>query len=356
MSPIDLWSSKINNTDDEDVLEKIIEGYKKYQVVYTAIEFGLFKYLAEKGQANSKEISEALGIKGMLTKGFLQVLVEMGLINQQDKIYSNSVVVSNLFSQNKILDRGNWLKYSGIQNPSWNNLKETLSISPYNNEKSIPVPSKEFIDCLAQRSLRGESQAILQAITEWDGFYQSKSVLDIGGGHALNSIALCQKNKNLHATVTDKPYVDQYIKEYQMEGRIVDLGIDIPIESISGEFDIVITSHYLYKHRKFLEFPFEKVYQLLKPGGLFVANHWFCEVGCAPEQSSISALDKAFLSFGHPLCQVEKFSRFFIGQGFSIISEKDIPSIYGSSRLHVAIKSQIDPTVVSKGNDGSECC
>lgn len=141
-----------------------------------------------------------------------------------------------------------------------------------------------------------------------------------------------------------------------MEGRITNLGINVPIESVDGEYDIVIASHYLYKHRKFLEFPFEKVYKVLKPGGLFVANHWFCEVGCGPEQSGISALDKAFLSFGHPLCHVETFSRFFVGQGFSIICEKDIPSIFGNSRLHVAIKTHADLTKADEGKNCSDCC
>lgn len=348
---------ELSEKDCEKIVDDIISGYKNYQVVCTAIEIGLFDYLNMNKWANREDISQSLCIKGMLVKSFLQALVEIGLIVQKDKLYSNSVLTDKCFIKHDGIERSGWIKFSGTQNPNWSNLKETLTAYSDDKDNLPPVSNKEFIDYLVQRSQCSESQDIQKAVTGWDGFACSKSILDISANHASVAIALCQLNQHLTVKVIDKPFIDQYIKDYQMEGRITNLGEDVKLDSIEEEFDVVIASHYLYKHRKYLEYPFEKVYRLLKPGGLFVANHWFCEVGCTPEQSGILALDKAFLSFGHPLCHVETFSRFFINQGFSIVFEKDIPSIYGTSRLHVALKKPVGAAAAEKSDgDSVRCC
>ena len=345
----------VTKDQSKTVMEEIIQGYKKYQIVLSAIEFGLFTYLHEKGPSNKEEISESLKIKGMLTKAYLQILTEMGLLVEHEKTYSNSNITEEQFFQNN-LDGFNWFKYSGAKNPNWNKLKDSLSQVSDDTSLPLPAPSKEYIDYLAQRSLQGEVQAITKAVMDWDGFSRAKSLLDIGEGHGGVSIALCNENKDLTATVVGKPQIEQYIQSYQMQGRIINLGNTVPIEDISGEFDIVLFSHYLYQHRKYLEYPFEKAYQIMKPGGLLIANHWFCEVGCGPGQDGITDLDKAFLSFGHPLCHVNTFQRFFTGQGFTLISEQDIPSVLGQSHLHVAIKKPVNTRLPDKNDSSSHCC
>jgi hypothetical protein len=180
--------------------------------------------------------------------------------------------------------------------------------------------------------------------------------LDLGGGHGLYAIALCQSNPGLKGIVFDKPDVTKitrkYIEKYQLTGRISTQGGDICTDGFGSGFDIVIVSHLLYKFRKELEPFFDKVYKALNPGGLLVTNHWFCASGCTAEGSSVKELAKSLQSFGHPLCHIEDFYKIFENKGFKIIVKSDIPSSHGTSCLQLAVKEQSG----CKESSGGSCC
>ncbi len=264
------------------------------------------------------------------------------MLRQDNGNYANTETSEKLFANDGIWYRGEWFNIIGAKTSKWSDLVETLTKDAPPPDNFFAGPDKDFIHYLAQRCLRGELQAVVKTITAWDGFQQAKSMLDIGGGHGLYAIALCQENKGLSATIFDKPFVNEYAKEYisaaQMDERVKTQAGDITTDPVEDQYDIVLISHLLYKFRKDLPTIFKKVDQILKPGGLFVSNHWFCETGCEPGQSGIKELDISLNSFGHPLCHLETFYKFYEDQGFSIITEKDIPTESGMSKLHLAVK------------------
>jgi SAM-dependent methyltransferase len=324
-------------------IEKVVLDYQVFQTFLAAVNLGLFDYLVEKGAADRKVISEGIGINGMFSRSFLDTLVEIGLLLKQNENYQNSDIANDFLVSSSPFYQGDWVKNTGRGN-HWGNLEESLKREKPEIKNTGSGPGESFLSSLAETSLRGELQAVTKTIAGWNGFGKAKSLLDLGGGHGLYAIALCQANPNLKGVVFDKPEVTQitqkYIEKYQMSSRMSTRGGDICSDSFGSGFDIVIVSHLLYKFRKELEPFFDKVYKALNPGGLLVTNHWFCAPGCTAEGSSVKELAKSLQSFGHPLCHIEDFYKVFENKGFELIVKSDIPSAHGTSCLQLAVKGE----------------
>jgi SAM-dependent methyltransferase len=323
-------------------LNQVVNGYKSYQVLKAALELGLFEWLDQHESSTREEITKGLQINGMFTRSFLQALEDMGFIRFIQEKYLNTDLVKDFLLCHSPLYQGNWVKLISEQDSKWPILAKMVADNQPYVDNFSSGPSHQFMQALAERSLRGELQEVVRNIINWSGFTSSSSMLDIGGGHGLHTIGLCQANSKLKGIIFDKPHVVNFtqsiISQYGMEDRVSVRAGDATQEDIGEGYDIVLISHMLYKFRKNLPDIFNRVARSLKPGGLLVSNHWFCSPGCGAGDLGVQELDKAMHSFGHPLCHVETFGELFEQAGFSVILAADIPSIYDISKLHLAVK------------------
>jgi SAM-dependent methyltransferase len=335
-------------------IECTVECYQIFQALAAAVELKLFDFLDKEGASDRKFIAGGIGINGMFSRSFLDTLAGIGLLSKSEDKYTNTQVASDFLVSASPFYQGDWIQNTGRGN-HWSNLAESLKRQQQELGSFNAGPGESFLSSLAETALRGELQAVTKNISAWDGFDKAKSMLDLGGGHGLYTVALCQMNPNLNGIVFDKPHVtgitQQFISKYGMDGRITTMDGDICTDTFGAGYDIVIVSHLLYKFRKDLEPVFSKVYESLNPGGLLVANHWFCATGCTPDSSSIGELSKSLQSFGHPLCHLEEFYKVFEKTGFKIIKTVDIPSAYGNSCLQLAVKK-----FECNHKNGNSCC
>lgn len=342
------------------VIDDIAAGYKAYRVLKTATEKGLFDWLDENGGSTDDEIAVAMKINGMFIRSFLQSLVDMGMLTNENELYANTSVAANFLVTTKPGYQGDWLKAVSGKNSKWEKLNATFKVDGPGSDDFYARPDKESMEAQAERSLRGELQAVTKTIEAWEGFPRSKRVLDISGGQGLYAIALCQSNPGLKAVVFDKPevlsFTSGYISRYSMEDQVSALGGDIMMDDPGNEFDIVIISHILYKFRRDLPAVFKKVSKCMNTGGLIVANHWFCSPGCGKSPGGIMELDKSLNSYGHPLCHPDNFSDSMEKSGFNVLSVKNVPSAYKPSMLFMATKGAEGRKRASSKKDKCECC
>ncbi len=100
----------------------------------------------------------------------------------------------------------------------------------------------------------------------------ARTLLDVGGGSGAFSIALCQRNPALSATVLDFPKVidvaERFVKEASLGDRIGFLRGDAVGAAWPGGQDVVLMS-YLLSAVAEASFPllFRKAWNALKPGG-----------------------------------------------------------------------------------------
>ena len=323
-------------------IDDIAAGYKAYQVMITAIDKGLFDWLDENGKSTGEEISMALNINGMFIRSFLQSLVDMGMLTCKNDRYANTGLATNFLVSSKLCYQGDWLGNISGKGSKWVSLYAALSMDKPDADDLYERTNREFVKTQAECSVCGELQAVTKTIMKWEGFSNAKRILDIGGRHGLYAIALCQANSGLKAVVFDKPetipFTAEYIDWYSMKGRISVQGGDILHDYPGSGYDIVIISHLLYKFGKDLPAIFSKVSECLSPGGLLVLNHWFCSPGCSMPPGGLMELDKSLNSFGHPLCHPDDFTASLEECGFTVLSIRDIPSVYGDSKLYTATK------------------
>jgi len=337
-------------------LDQVIEGYQSYQAFQTALELGVFEFLDKRGSSNRNAVAEGIGINGMFSRDFLSTLVDMGFLSIQGEMYTNTKAANDFLLSRSPFFQGDWVQ-SANRNSHWSNLTASLRRDQPEKDNFKAGPSAAFLDALGQRAVRGELQSVTEAISNWEGFYGARRLLDIGGGHGLYAIALCQASPHLEATILDKPHVIEttmrYVTDFGMQNRIVAQAGDITEDDFGSGYDIVIVSHLLYKFRKNLAPIFDNVCTCLNPGGLLVCNHWFCAPGCAAEESGVRELAKALQSFGHPLCLVDDFDNLFAAKGLKIHDTRVVPTSFGPSRLSLAVK-ETEPAICT--SQPSCCC
>ena len=322
-------------------IDRVMEGYQTYQTLTAALDLGLFDFLDREGPSDREKIAQGIGINVMFSGCFLNTLVDIGILSIQDEKYANTPAVSDFLIGSSPFYQGDWIRYTSNGTYWWNNLVSSLKCQQPEIADFKAWPSESLIDSIAQETLRGEMQTVTKTISRWDGFSKARSLLDLGGGHGLYAIALCQINPRLGGVVFDKPHVidrtSHYIKRYRMEEHLSTKGGDICTDHLGSGYDIVIMSQVLYQLRRDIELVFDKVYDCLYPGGLLVTNHLFSS-GYITEGGGVSELAKNIQRFRHPLCDIEDFEKLLKKKGFKVIMTSDIPCVYDNSRLHLAVK------------------
>ena len=334
-------------------LEEILTGFRAYKALKAALDLGLFELLEQEPGLGREEIVRRLKINGMFIRSFLQALVDTGLITQDGDAYQNTETAEHFLVQSSPLFQGDWINEETGQNSWWDALADHLQKEKPEAKAFDQAPRTEFIRALGQAlhagrtAGRGPGGVPLGKNSPTPAWFWTWA-----GGHGLYAIALCQLNPQLRGVVYDKPHVlpelQRFIDSYQMADRLKPVGGNIDTDDIGSGYDIIIVSHLMYKFRKDLPGFLNKVRQALRPDGLLVSNHWFCAPGCIPN-NGLAEMDKAFLSFGHPLCYIEKFHELLEQNGFSLLAAKEIPSTFGTSNLHLACNGQ-------QTGERAECC
>ena len=311
-------------------------------ILISALKIGLFDHLEKTGGSTREELVTSLPLCGMLSRSYLNALSSMNLLVSKGDVYQNTPTATDFLVSTSPYYQGDIISGASMAGSRWDLLTETIQSSDGIVPSAGPGPSPQFLNMIAQNSVRGEAQSLIRWIADLPGFSSWEKILDIGGGHGLISIGLCQMNPGLHATILDQPHImgltQSWISRFGMEKQIVGKPGDIRTESYQPEYDLILISHLLYKFRTDLDEIFRLVSTGMKPGGVLVLNHWFCSSGCKSIQDPILDLEMSLQSAGHPLCHPEAFEELFQKYGMSCIKTGSIQTAFGPSQLHAAKK------------------
>ncbi|MGI9054990.1 MAG: methyltransferase, partial [Pyrinomonadaceae bacterium] len=129
-------------------------------------------------------------------------------------------------------------------------------------------------------------------------FSNYKNLLDVGGGTGATSIALCEKNPHLKATVFDLPEniekAHEFISQSGLQNRIELIGGDLTKDALPDGFDIALLANLLAafdaETNKKL---FKRIYNKLPAGGACLISGWILdEDKLAPEISVLFCLEE----------------------------------------------------------------
>jgi predicted O-methyltransferase YrrM len=133
----------------------------------------------------------------------------------------------------------------------------------------------EYARAMGNYQLGGIVQKTARIMAGLDGFAAFKKMLDLGGAHGLFCIAMVAEHPSMRGVVFDQPAVvtvtEEFISEYGMQDRISVLAGDYTIDSLEEGYDLVWASATLNFARSNLAGMMNRIFEALRPGGIFVS-------------------------------------------------------------------------------------
>jgi methyltransferase family protein len=110
-----------------DRIEEVAFGFMASEVLFSAIEFGVFTELA-KQPLERQLLTERLGLHARSARDFLDALVELGMLERRGKLYSNTSETDFYLDRAKSTYIGSFLEMWNVRGyPFWDSLGDELA-------------------------------------------------------------------------------------------------------------------------------------------------------------------------------------------------------------------------------------
>lgn len=270
----------VRNASVEALLE-LMAAYQKSHTLFTFVELGIADLLDRKHQS-AKQLAETLGIHPLALNRFLDACVVIGLLARDGEFYVNTELAKNYLIPNGEFYLGGQVERHRTRSaPAWRKLTANLRNWSY-GEDDRQKPENE--DQGADAMIEQHNLALLHgtALAESFDFSNHKRILDLGGGTAATSIALCRKHPHLQAVVFDlaanTETARKFVAEAKLEERIEVVTGDFKKDNLPENFDLVILANFMAvaeadENIKLLK----KLYGKLSAGGACLISGWILD-------------------------------------------------------------------------------
>lgn len=293
---IDSYKEQSEQTDAVKELLELMAAYQKSQVLFTFVELGIADLLSAEALPAEK-IAAAKDIDSLAMERFLNAAVVTGLLTKNQDVYKTAPLAEKfLVPSGEFYLGGQVTRHRKRSAPAWTKLTESLRAWSYGDEeREMPEDDDQGAEAMTEQ----HNLALLHgtALAEAFDFSKYKKILDLGGGTAANSIALCRKYPHLQSTVFDLPenakLAGELVQKSQMWERISVAAGDFKKDALPGDFDLVILANFMAvaeaeANLKLLK----KLYEKLPAGGACLISGWILDdTKLAPHLSVLFCLE-----------------------------------------------------------------
>ncbi|MDH5714653.1 MAG: acetylserotonin O-methyltransferase [Candidatus Aminicenantes bacterium] len=261
-------------------LYRMLAGLIKSKLISTGIELKIFNQLSEPKSAEA--VARTIGTHPGNTKLFLDALAAIDLVMKKNSLYHNAPITQAFLVEGSPTFLGPMLTLTcQMGYVAMENLPGLVREGPHQLSPEADMDTEEtwaqFGAAMANYQRAGLAQQAVQIVSELPEFPLFKKMLDLGGGPGVVGIAIVAAHPSMKGVIFDKPAVvkvaENFIREYEMEDRIEVLGGDYNHEPIGDGYDLIWASAALYSARNNIDSLMKKIYDVLNPGGVFVAFH-----------------------------------------------------------------------------------
>ncbi len=262
-----------------DYLFQLSYGYWKSQILFTAVEFGLFT-LINNGLRTARDVAQTLHANERAAEMFLNGLVSLGLLVKQGNSYHNSLLSEKYLVKGKPLYMGDSVHHFHNIMENWTMLRETIETGKAVSLRDLPedVDPHDLRDFIT--AMNNIASAKVDDLCGKVTLKGAKTLLDVAGGPGTYAIALAKANPELRAVVFDLSHVVNLTREFiaasGMEGRVT-VQAGNCLEEGFGEdaYDAVLVSNVLHIYNpenniKILK----KCWNAVKPGGRAIIHEF----------------------------------------------------------------------------------
>ncbi len=329
-----------------DQLVLIAGGHTAFQLLWAAIELGVFAFISRQPGATDSEIAEEAGLQTQPARILLTGLTALKLILKEEDSYRNSKLVEQLLSpgspENRI-DVLGWQRY--IVYPGEIDFVESLrqnrhvGLSRFPGKEGTlyerlshdPTLEKVFQDAMS--SLSRSANAMLASLVDFSGVHH---LVDAGGGDGTNAITLAKAQQALKVTVFDSPTVCERAATNIEQAGLVDR-----IDTHAGNFfvddfpegaDCILFSHILTiwsrEHNIAL---LKRAHEALPDGGrVMIFNMMGHDTGDGPLVTALGSPYFLTIASGEGMMYSwQEYEEFLASAGFRQSERLELPKDHG---------------------------
>ena len=262
---------------DCEAVFSILRGYEQYRLLTAAVDLGVFAELRQ--PTTAQDLAARLSTDPALTTRMLNCLVALGLARKDGETYANAPLAATYLDPDSPFAMPNLIGLIRKSEALWDTVADRLKGTMANQGGKVEaVFDGSFTLAMAEGALRGGLQRTVRELSGRPEFQRARSLLDLGGGHGLYSLAFAKANPALQVTLFDLPPVVEvarrFIKRFQAADRVAVRTGNFLTDEIGSGYDIVFASDALYRPPDQLEPLLGKIKAALNPGGTLVTKHW----------------------------------------------------------------------------------
>ena len=267
------------NESFEELYRMLIAPIKS-KLLLTGIELGVFNHLSDPRSAD--DVTEAIGTHPGNTRLFLDGLAASDLVMKREGLYQNTPVTQAFLVEGSPSFLGQMFNFwTQMWDANLNALSKRVKEGPPPPSPEADMGSEEmwvqFAASNANTHRAGTAQQAVEIISGLPEFSSMRKMLDLSGGPGLIGIAIVASHPSMKGVIFDQPPIvklaETFIKEYEMEDRMVVLGGDFNHDSIGDGYDLIWTRAMLNLNKDDIDSLMTKSYDALNPGGVFISFH-----------------------------------------------------------------------------------
>lgn len=258
-------------------INELSRNFWNSAVLRAGIKLGIFPLLHQQTLA-ARQIAQHLQAEPRFVEAFLEACTALGLLRKTGDTYTNADIAAAFLIPDKPDYVGNLILHITNYWHTWGNLdwliREGRTELPFENGFTDAATYwQDYMEGQHNRATAGQGQN-LAASVDLSG---RRKMLDLGGGAASYSIALCAANPQLTSYVIDAKeplaIARPLVAEQNLQDRIILTEGDMNVIALDTDYDVVMISGVvLIKSENDCRHIFRRAYDALVPGGLIIVQ------------------------------------------------------------------------------------
>ena len=284
---------------DPEQVNELARMFWYSAILRAGIKLNLFSLL-DGNNRTSNEVAQSIGASPRYVQAFLDSCVSLDLLDKRDDEYGNSDLASKFLVEGKQEYVGDHALHHTNTWASWGRLDEILK----EGKPLLPFDTG-FVDAdtywtnymIGQHNRAASGQAY--HLVENVDLQGKRKLLDLGGGAASYSIALCGANPQLEAVVVDRKeplsIANKLVDEHNLQDQITLIEGDFLEMELGMEYDVALISGIvLIKSEEDCRHLLRRTHDVLVPGGTIIIQDYM-RIDHSPERMRLDTFEDMYV-------------------------------------------------------------
>lgn len=235
-----------------DPVDRMVQGYREAQIVFTAVRLGLFDAVA-KEPAGAEALAARLEASSRGMRILCDALAGLGLLVKEGDVYRCSPAAAEYLLYAAPATKVPMLLHGAKLYERWAGLFDAVKTgSPVPDDRIDPRLWGDEGGFARAMGAIGRESAVMaaDALARLGLLSGARTLLDIGGGPGVYAVEMARRSPSLRVTVFDRPDTLEVaranVEEAGLADRVTLRPGDAFEDDLGGPYDLVFTSNFLH--------------------------------------------------------------------------------------------------------------